>query len=82
MRLWNEEPHTPRPATQRAYETVGYVIKGKAKLHMGGQVIVLEEGNSWVVPQGESHFYEMLEHFEAVEATHPPAEIHDRDRSE
>ena len=79
MRLWNEKPGKPRPATERAYETVGYVIKGRAKLHLGDQVITLEPGNPWVVPKGESHFYELVEHFEAIEATHPPAEIHDRD---
>lgn len=80
MRKWEEEPGNSRPATKRDYETVGYVIKGRARLHLEDQQITLAPGNSWVVPQGASHRYEVLEHFEAVEATHPPAEIHERDR--
>jgi hypothetical protein len=31
MRLWEDEPPgVPEPAAQREYETVGYVIKGRA----------------------------------------------------
>jgi len=31
------------------------------------------------VPKGAGHSYRILEPFTAVEATHPPAEVHDRD---
>jgi len=80
MRLWeNEQPSEAKPEVQREYETVGYVIQGCAELHMEGQVIVLEPGNSWVVPEGASHFYKILEPFTAVEATTPPAVVHGRD---
>jgi quercetin dioxygenase-like cupin family protein len=80
MRLWeNESPAEPKPATQRDYETVGYVIEGRAELHLEGQMVLLEPGNSWVVPQGASHTYKILEPFTAVEATCPPAQVHGRD---
>jgi len=80
MRLWNEEPPgDPKPDAQRDYETVGYAIAGRAELHLGGQKIVLEPGDSWVVPKGAIHHYEILEPFTAVEATSPPARIHARD---
>lgn len=80
LRLWeNEQPGEPKPATSRAYETVGYVIEGKAELHLEGQMVVLEPGNSWVIPEGASHTYKILEPFTAVEATCPPAEVHGRD---
>lgn len=79
MRLWQEDPGPSRPPVSRNYETVGFVIKGRARLHLGDDQIALEPGNSWVVPQGTPHHYEVLEHFEAVEATHPPAEFKDRD---
>src|SRR3712207_7943686 len=50
MRLWDgEEPSEPKPEAAREYETVGYVIKGRAELHLEGQVVRLEPGNSWVV---------------------------------
>ena len=80
MRLWDgEEPSEPKPETSRDYETVGYVIGGRAELHIEGQMVLLETGDSWVVPKGASHTYNILDTFTAVEATSPPAEVHDRD---
>lgn len=80
MRLWsNEQPGEPKPEARRDYETVGYVIAGRAELHLEGQQVTLEAGDSWVVPKGASHTYKILEPFTAVEATHPPAFAHGRD---
>jgi quercetin dioxygenase-like cupin family protein len=80
MRLWrDEQPGEPKHPARRDYETVGYVISGKAELHIEGQVLILEAGNSWTVPRDAEHSYRILEAFTAVEATHPPAQIHDRD---
>ena len=80
MRLWeNEQPGEPKPAVAREYETVGYVLSGRAELHLEGQMVLLETGNSWVVPKGSSHTYNILEPFTAVEATSPPAQVHARD---
>lgn len=80
MRLWkDEQPNEPKPAQAREYETVGYVISGRAELHTEGQVVLLEPGNSWTVPKGASHTYKILEPFTAVEATSPPAQVHSRD---
>ncbi len=80
MRLWeDEQPGEGKPPTQRDYETVGYVIKGRAELHIENQMVLLEPGSSWVVPKGASHTYKILESFTAVEATSPPAQIHGRD---
>jgi quercetin dioxygenase-like cupin family protein len=80
MRLWEEEAGELKEPTCRDYETVGYVIRGRAELHLEGQMLLLEEGDSWVVPKGASHSYRILEPFVAVEATCPPAHVHDRDR--
>ena len=80
MRLWRDEaPGEPKPAASRPYETVGYVISGSAELHLEGQMVRLEAGDSWVVPEGASHTYKILEPFTAVEATHPPAQVKNRD---
>jgi quercetin dioxygenase-like cupin family protein len=82
MRLWeNEQPNEPKEPTAREYETVGYVITGRAELHIEGQTILLEPGSSWVVPKGASHTYKILEAFTAVEATSPPAQVHGRDEN-
>ena len=80
MRLWEDlQPGTPRESRARDYETVGYAIKGRAQLDIEGQTILLEPGDSWVVPKGSRHSFVILEPFTAVEATAPPAEVHGRD---
>src|ERR687888_295148 len=67
LRLWEDEPPgAAKPPTQRDYETVGYVIQGRAELHLEGQVVTLGPGDSWVVPRGASHTYNILEPFTAV----------------
>ena len=80
MRLWEkEEPNDDKETRSRDYETVGYVIEGKAELHLEGQKLILEKGDSWVVPKGAEHTYVILETFTAIEATSPPAHAHGRD---
>lgn len=80
MRMWENEPPTDdKQPHSRPYETIGYVISGRAELHLEGQMVKLEPGDSWVVPKGSSHHYTILEPFTAVEATHPPAMAHGRD---
>lgn len=80
MRLWIEEPSAhQKPKTARDYETVGYCIDGAAELHINGQMVLLESGDSWVVPRGAVHHYTILSPFTAVEATSPPAFVHGRD---
>jgi quercetin dioxygenase-like cupin family protein len=82
MRLWEAEPAgEPKSSSQRDYETVGYAIKGRAELYLEGQRIIIEPGDSWLVPKGARHTYTILEPFTAVEATHPPAHAHGRDES-
>ncbi len=86
MRLWDKEAGTAENAekepTRREYETVGYVLEGRAELHLEGQMVVLGPGDSWVVPPGAEHQYKILERFKAVEATSPPAQVHGRDEEE
>lgn len=80
MRLWEDEPAGEGKAVaRRDYETVGFVLKGRAELVVEGQTVRLEPGSSWVVPKGAEHAYKILEPFTAVEATHPPAHVHGRD---
>ena len=80
MRLWHEAtPTDGMGGHARDYETVGYVISGRAELTLEGQTLRLEPGDSWVVPAGAEHDYRILETFTAVEATSPPARAHGRD---
>ena len=80
MRMWrDEQPGGGKAAATREYETVGYVVSGRAELELEGQTVRLEPGDSWVVPAGAQHTYRILEAFTAVEATAPPAQVHGRD---
>jgi quercetin dioxygenase-like cupin family protein len=79
-RLWDEEPAADaKRTTRREYETVGYVIRGRAELLSEGQTVTLNPGDSWVVPRGAEHTDRVLEPFTAVDATYPPAHMHGRD---
>jgi quercetin dioxygenase-like cupin family protein len=80
MRLWDETGDSHKEQNvARDYEVVGFVLEGSAKLELEGQTIQLKAGDSWVVPKGAKHTYHIDGHFKAVEATHPPAQVHSRD---
>jgi quercetin dioxygenase-like cupin family protein len=79
MRLWRDEEPQAKGAVRRDYETVGYVIAGRAELTIQGQTIRLEPDDSWLIPAGAEHSYRIIEVFTAVEATAPPAQVHGRD---
>jgi mannose-6-phosphate isomerase-like protein (cupin superfamily) len=81
LRLWHDEEPQAKEAIRRDYETVGYVISGRAELTVEGQTVRLEPGDSWLVPAGAEHSYRIVETFTAVEATAPPAQVHGRDRA-
>ncbi len=75
LRHWYEGPNTGKTQQQhtRDYETVGFVISGKAELKTGSETHVLEKGVSWCIPAGTPHSYVIHETFTAIEATSPPA---------
>ncbi|MEL7070393.1 MAG: cupin domain-containing protein [Cyanobacteria bacterium J06581_3] len=75
LRLWDEAPEDgqQKSTAARNYETLGYVLEGKAELTIEGKTVVLEPGISWAVPEGKEHTYKIIEPFRAVEATHPSA---------
>ena len=80
MRIWQSEPEgVEKHPSRRDYETLGYVISGRAELMIEGQKVLLEPGDSWLVPPDAEHSYKILEPFTAVEATAPPAQVHGRD---
>jgi len=63
MRLWGLKPGAELKApTRRDYETVGYVISGRARLDLEGQTISLKAGDSWLVPPGAMHQYTIIKH--------------------
>ena len=73
MRLWQEKTTQDKSMRTRDYETVGYVVSGKVRVVVGDDTKELGPGQSWLVPAGASHTYEVLEPLTAVEATAPPA---------
>ena len=73
MRMWDAEPAgIEKQPARRDYETVGYVISGRAEITVEGVSAMLTPGASWVVPKGAEHTYEIFEPFTAIEANSPP----------
>ena len=71
MRLWrDEQPHAKSPH-RSPYETLGYVIAGRAELTIEGQTAALNPGDSYLVPANAEHSYRILERFTAGECTAP-----------
>lgn len=75
LRLWEHAGRDKdRVMHSRPYETVGYVLEGHARLHLGAQTVGLDPGDSYLVPAGAEHTYEIVRApFRAIEATSPPA---------
>lgn len=72
MRLWrDEQPHDKQPH-RSPYETIGYVIAGRAELTIEGQTAPVGPGDSYLVPANAEHTYRIIEPFTAVECTSPP----------
>lgn len=79
MRLWEEPKGTEGEMHTRPYETVGYVVSGRVKVQIGGDQITCGAGDSYLVPEGATRHYQILEDLTAVEATSPPARVDGRD---
>ncbi|WP_261664742.1 cupin domain-containing protein [Deinococcus sp. Marseille-Q6407] len=74
MRLWhNEQPSDTADKEPHAndYETLGYVISGRAELTVDGETLTLQPGDSYLVPRGTQHTYRVLETLTAVEVVSP-----------
>jgi quercetin dioxygenase-like cupin family protein len=72
MRMWrDEQPHAKEPH-RSPYETLGYVVSGRAELTIEGTSVSLKPGTSWLVPANSLHTYRILEPFTAIECTAPP----------
>lgn len=76
MWFWQAMPNTDTEVeayVSQDYEVMGYIISGRAELHVDGKVISLKPGDSWVVPTGALHNYLILEPLTAIKTCHPPA---------
>ena len=75
LRMWDHEaPTDDKPSSSHPYETVGYVISGRAELTVAGKTVSLEPGSSWVVPRNAEHTYKVIETLTAIEATTAPVD--------
>ncbi len=71
MRLWKEEHPQDKEAHRSNYETLGYVISGRAELTIEGTKVTLEPGDSYLVPANAEHTYKIIEKFTALETISP-----------
>ena len=71
MRLWKNEAPQEKAPHRSAYETLGYVIAGRAELTIEGRSVTLAPGDSYLVPANAEHGYRILEPFTALETVSP-----------
>ncbi len=57
------------PAVYCVEETLGYVIEGRARLEIDGQVLMLEPGDCLIIPKGARHRFQILEPLKMIEST-------------
>ena len=68
LRLWKNEAPQEKAMSRSSYETLGYVMAGRAELTIEGQTVSLEPGDSYLVPANAEHGYKIIESFTALEA--------------
>ena len=68
MRYWNEKKRDGKEMHANDYETLGFVLGGKAHLTLGSETVELKKGDSYLVPSGVEHKYTIDSEFESVEA--------------
>ena len=71
LRLWKNEAPQEKGMSRSSYETLGYVISGRAELTIAGDTVSLEPGDSYLVPANAEHGYKIIEPFTALEAVSP-----------
>ena len=54
------------------HESIGYLIKGRMRLVIGGKEFIAVPGDAWLHPAGVPHFSEALEDCLQVEVKSPP----------
>jgi quercetin dioxygenase-like cupin family protein len=62
------------PAHSHPYEQTGYLLRGRLRLWIGGEVRETRPGDSWSIASGVEHRAEVLEDSEALEAFAPARE--------
>ena len=77
LRLWKNEAPQEKGMSRSSYETLGYVIAGRAELTIEGQTVSLEPGDSYLVPANAEHGYRIIEPFTALEAVSPAIKSQD-----
>jgi quercetin dioxygenase-like cupin family protein len=62
------------PSHSHPYEQIGYLIQGRLRLAIGGEVRETGPGDSWCIPSGLEHRAEILEDSVALEIFSPVRE--------
>jgi quercetin dioxygenase-like cupin family protein len=56
-------------------------MKGKLDVTLNGETAHLGESDSWLIPAGADHRYQVIEDIVAIEATSPPARLGGKDEA-
>lgn len=79
MRRWEESAGGRSDSSVRDYEIVGYLLRGRLEVSINGETAILSVGDSWLIPAGAQHAYQVLEDIIAIEATSPPGRLGNKD---
>ena len=69
----NAPPQTTSPTYQHEGEELGYVIRGRLRVTVGGDVFVLERGDAISYPSHRPHFWQTLAETEMIWIATPPS---------
>ncbi len=64
------------PPHSHPHEQTGFLVRGKMRFTIGGEVSAVGPGDSWCIPGGVEHAAEALEDSEAVEVFSPLREAY------
>ena len=74
MAKFNLKAGSELPSHSHPYEQIGYLIKGRLRLAIGGEIREAGPGDSWCIPSGLEHRAEILEDSVALEIFSPVRE--------
>lgn len=74
MAAFRLEAGAALPAHDHPHEQTGYLVSGRLRMTVGGDVRELGPGDAWLIPGHTVHAAEALENALAIEVFSPPRE--------
>ncbi len=72
---WSTPRDTAAPPHEHPEEQIGYVIKGKIEVTIGGESSVLQAGDCYFIAGNVPHHFRLIEDSEVIDIFSPPRPI-------